>query len=121
MASKMDMGHVCENELAIMLSLCGIEEKNREKAERMAMVALWCVQYSPEDRPLMSTVVKMLERSMDIPPPPFPFEQLVSPIPTLNLHNGTHEDSDTSSSWTNTLEKSNSNPVHTALEIELAT
>jgi serine/threonine protein kinase len=109
------------NELAIMLSLCGIEEKNREKAERMAMVALWCVQYSPEDRPLMSTVVKMLERSMDIPPPPFPFEQLVSPIPTLNLHNGTHEDSDTSSSWTNTLEKSNSNPVHTALEIELAT
>jgi hypothetical protein len=69
----------------------------------------------------MSTVVKMLERSMDTPPPPFPFEQLVSPTPTLNLHNGTHEDSDTSSSWTNTLEKSNSNPVHNALEIELAT
>ena len=91
------------NELAVMVSLCGIEEKNREKAERMAMVALWCVQYSPDDRPLMSTVVKMLERSMDITPPPFPFEQLVSPGPTMNLHNGTHEDSDTSSSWTNKI------------------
>lgn len=109
------------NELAVMVSLCGIEERNREKAERMAMVALWCVQYSPDNRPLMSTVVKMLERSMDITPPPFPFEQLVSPTPTLNLHNGTHEDSNTSSSWTNTLEKSNSKPMDRALEIELAT
>ncbi|XP_059461248.1 rust resistance kinase Lr10-like [Corylus avellana] len=108
------------NELAVMVSLCGIEEKNREKAERMAMVALWCVQYSADDRPLMSTVVKMLERSMDITPPPFPFEQLVSPGPTMNLHNGTHEDSDTSSSWTNTLEKSNVKSMHNALEIELA-
>ncbi|GLT71169.1 hypothetical protein SLA2020_432060 [Shorea laevis] len=108
------------NELAIMVSLCGIEEKNREKAERMAMVALWCVQYSSDDRPLMSTVVKMLERSMEITPPPFPFKQSVPPTPTLNLDNGTHEDSTSSSSGTNTLEQSNSQPVHTALEIEFA-
>jgi serine/threonine protein kinase len=109
------------NELAVMVSLCGIEEKNREKAERMAMVALWCVQYSPDDRPLMSTVVKMLERSMDITPPPFPFKHLVSSGPTMNLHNGTQEDSVTSSSWTNTLEESSSmRPMLKAFEIELA-
>ncbi|KAG6705761.1 hypothetical protein I3843_07G189900 [Carya illinoinensis] len=111
------------NELAVMMALFGIEEKNRAKAERMAMVALWCVQYSPDERPLMSTVVKMLEGSIDVVPPPFPFEHMVSPRPTMNLHNGSHGDSVTSSSSSmeNTLEKSKSNPIHKTLEIELAT
>ncbi|KAG8044391.1 hypothetical protein GUJ93_ZPchr0050g33544 [Zizania palustris] len=33
----------------------------RKKAERMCAVALWCVQYRPEERPSMSSVVQMLE------------------------------------------------------------
>ena len=33
------------------------------------MVALWCVQYWPEERPLMSVVVKMLEGGVEIPMP----------------------------------------------------
>ncbi|EEC73984.1 hypothetical protein OsI_08893 [Oryza sativa Indica Group] len=32
-----------------------------DKAERMCTVALWCVQYRPEDRPSMASVVQMLE------------------------------------------------------------
>lgn len=86
------------NELPVMLSLCGIEEKDREKAQRMVMVALWCVQYSPFDRPLMSNVVKMLEGDMEIRTPPFPFQNLVSFNPNLTSQ-GTNEDSDASNSW----------------------
>ncbi|RDX66239.1 LEAF RUST 10 DISEASE-RESISTANCE LOCUS RECEPTOR-LIKE PROTEIN KINASE-like 2.3, partial [Mucuna pruriens] len=66
------------NELSVMLSFCGIEEKDKEKAERMLKVALWCVQYSPNGRPSMSTVVKMLEGEIEISPPSFPFQNLVS-------------------------------------------
>ena len=44
------------------MSLCGIKEKDKEKAERVMMVAQWCVQYSPDDRPLMSTAVMMVEQ-----------------------------------------------------------
>ncbi|PIN26128.1 Serine/threonine protein kinase [Handroanthus impetiginosus] len=57
---------------------CGIEEKDRVNAERMAMVALWCAQDSPEMRPPMSAVVKMLEGGVEIMPPPKPFHYLFS-------------------------------------------
>lgn len=107
-------------ELAIMMSLFGIEERNREKAERMAKVALWCVQYSPEERPLMSTVVKMLEGSIDISPPPFPFEHMVSG-PSRNQHGGSDDDSYTSSLSESTRDESNSKSMHQGLEIELTT
>ncbi|GLT67560.1 hypothetical protein SLA2020_398580 [Shorea laevis] len=74
--------HVWENykkgELIEMTKTCGIEEKDREKAEKMSMVALWCVQDSPEARPPMSVVVKMLEGGVDIMPPPKPFHYLYS-------------------------------------------
>lgn len=54
------------------------EEKGRETARRMCEVAFWCVQQLPEARPTMGTVVKMLERGMDIPPPPNPFQHLMA-------------------------------------------
>lgn len=106
------------NELAVMLSLCGIEEKDREMGERMLTVALWCVQYLPGDRPLMSSVVKMLEGDIEISPPPFPFQNLVSD--KLNVTpQGTNKDSDTSSSWmTESDEHSNSKPLYSVLQIE---
>ncbi|GKU87509.1 hypothetical protein SLEP1_g1901 [Rubroshorea leprosula] len=44
----------------------------------MSMVALWCVQDSPEARPPMSAVVKMLEGGVEIKPPPKPFHYLFS-------------------------------------------
>ncbi|XP_003594936.3 G-type lectin S-receptor-like serine/threonine-protein kinase At1g34300 [Medicago truncatula] len=57
--------------------VCGIEEKNKEIAERMIKVALWCVQYRPELRPIMSVVVKMLEGSLEIPKTFNPFQHLI--------------------------------------------
>ncbi|KAI3851109.1 hypothetical protein MKW92_042862 [Papaver armeniacum] len=47
-----------------------------EKVERMIMVALWCVQDSPNSRPLISNVVKMLEGGVEILSPPNPFRYL---------------------------------------------
>lgn len=57
--------------------VCGIEEKDKERAERMVKIALWCVQYKPEARPLMSVVVRMLEGAVEIPRPSVnPFQNL---------------------------------------------
>ncbi|XP_059665033.1 rust resistance kinase Lr10-like [Cornus florida] len=67
-----------KGELATMTISCGIEEKDREKAERMSTIALWCVQDSPETRPPMSAVVRMLEAGVNIAPPPRPFLYLYS-------------------------------------------
>ncbi|KAK6138295.1 hypothetical protein DH2020_027986 [Rehmannia glutinosa] len=67
-----------KGELMALTEACGIEEKDRINAERMAKVALWCVQDSPEARPPMSAVVKMLEGGVEITPPPKPFHYLFS-------------------------------------------
>ncbi|KAF2316952.1 hypothetical protein GH714_007646 [Hevea brasiliensis] len=82
------------NELELMLSLCGIEQKHKEKAKRMAIVALQCVQHSPDARPAMSDVVKMLEGSIEIlQEPSNPFEYLESFGPNIGLLFGNDEDS----------------------------
>ncbi|XP_058113721.1 rust resistance kinase Lr10-like [Magnolia sinica] len=59
------------------MELYGIEEKDRLTAKRMAVIALWCVQFKPETRPPMSSVVKMLEGEMEIIAPPNPFQHLM--------------------------------------------
>ncbi|KAG5524357.1 hypothetical protein RHGRI_031125 [Rhododendron griersonianum] len=90
--------------LATMTLSYGIEEKDRERAQRMAMVALWCVQDSPENRPPMSTVVKMLEGEGEIMPPPKPFRYLYSVgnsmlNPPTFTGNGSDSDEGTKSHW----------------------
>ncbi|KAK6914329.1 Protein kinase domain [Dillenia turbinata] len=67
--------------LSSTILACGIEEKDRQKAERMCMVAFWCVQDSPDARPAMSSVVKMLEGCVEIKVPSKPFQYLSSPGP----------------------------------------
>lgn len=57
---------------------CGIGEEDREMASRACEVALWCVQDSPDGRPPMSAVVKMLEGGVEIMPPAKPFQYLNS-------------------------------------------
>uniref|UniRef100_A0ACD5XSP0 Uncharacterized protein n=2 Tax=Avena sativa TaxID=4498 RepID=A0ACD5XSP0_AVESA len=47
-----------------------------EKAARMCKLALWCVQYRPEDRPSMGSVVRMLEGEDQIATPANPFAHL---------------------------------------------
>ncbi|KAF8400278.1 hypothetical protein HHK36_013575 [Tetracentron sinense] len=72
-----------KGELVELTVACGIEEKDREKAERVSTVALWCVQDSPEARPQMSSVVRMLEGKVEIMPPPKPFRYLYSQGPSV--------------------------------------
>ncbi|KAL0553252.1 hypothetical protein IC582_007141 [Cucumis melo] len=67
-----------KGELVNMSSDYDVEEDGERKmrVERMCAVALWCVQDSPEDRPPMSAVVRMLEGSVEIMPPPKPFQYM---------------------------------------------
>ena len=54
------------------------DSKERETAERACKVALWCVQYRPEDRPSMGSVVRMLEGEDQIATPLNPFAHLAA-------------------------------------------
>ncbi|RWR91420.1 rust resistance kinase Lr10-like protein [Cinnamomum micranthum f. kanehirae] len=65
-----------KQELEVITKDCEVEDKDREKVERMCKVALWCVQYLPEARPPMSNVVKMLEGA-EIIEPQNPFQYLM--------------------------------------------
>ncbi|XP_022757405.1 G-type lectin S-receptor-like serine/threonine-protein kinase SD2-2 [Durio zibethinus] len=53
---------------------------NVEEAERLALVAIWCIQDEEEMRPTMGMVVKMLEGvvKVTIPPPPKLIQALVA-------------------------------------------
>ncbi|KAF8040291.1 hypothetical protein BT93_B2506 [Corymbia citriodora subsp. variegata] len=49
-------------------------EGDREKARKMAIVSLWCIQTNPSIRPTMSEVVDMLRGGVDclqVPPKPY--------------------------------------------------
>ncbi|KAI3772088.1 hypothetical protein L6452_03263 [Arctium lappa] len=63
-----------------LMIVCTIEQKDEEVAERMLKVALCCVQYRPETRPVMSIVVKMLEGALEVPEPLNPFSYLFSGV-----------------------------------------
>ncbi|KAJ4744977.1 Protein kinase family protein [Rhynchospora pubera] len=66
------------DEMDVVLSVADIEDKYREKAERICKVALWCVQYRPDERPTMSSVVRMLEGEQAIEDPADPFRYMVA-------------------------------------------
>ncbi|XP_038973496.1 rust resistance kinase Lr10-like [Phoenix dactylifera] len=101
--------------LEVVASVCGIREEEREKAERMSKVALWCVQYQPEARPPMSKVVKMLEGEMEIAPPLNPFQHLLaSGTATPNW-----SDSSTGSTATAETSDDSSKPLTRMHEIEM--
>ncbi|GFQ02904.1 g-type lectin s-receptor-like serine/threonine-protein kinase at5g24080 [Phtheirospermum japonicum] len=113
-----------KGELMRLIEVSGIEEKDIIKAERMAMVAIWCVQDSPEARPPMSAVVKMLEGGVEVMPPPKPFQYLFS--------SGSDMLKDPSGSWSSlghtTSEGTNAywykeatTPVMAKYEIQIAT
>ncbi|KAI3811432.1 hypothetical protein L1987_21156 [Smallanthus sonchifolius] len=67
-----------KKQLNDLVIVCGIEEKDQEVVKRMVKVALCCVQYRPEIRPVMSIVVKMLEGALEVPEPSNPFLPLFS-------------------------------------------
>ncbi|KAK7377865.1 hypothetical protein VNO80_03298 [Phaseolus coccineus] len=87
--------------------------------KRMSKVALWCVQYSPNDRPLIITVVKMLEGKIQISPPPFPFQNLVVVKPNLTKKGSSTADSEAIEPWeTTSNSKYGSKIKHNTFEIE---
>lgn len=69
-----------QGQLDSVMPVCGIEEEDKDKAQRMSKVALWCVQYNPETRPSMSSVVKMLEGEEEIVAPVNPFQYMGSEL-----------------------------------------
>nr|XP_043618646.1 G-type lectin S-receptor-like serine/threonine-protein kinase At1g34300 [Erigeron canadensis] len=69
-----------KKQLKDLMIACGIENKDKEIVERMLKVALCCVQYKPEARPVMSIVVKMLEGALEVPDPLNPFTHLFSGV-----------------------------------------
>ncbi|KAL5699188.1 non-specific serine/threonine protein kinase [Ranunculus cassubicifolius] len=69
--------HMKNGKYGEMMESFGVDDGTREKAERMWVIAMWCVQDLPVARPLMSSVVKMLEGGGEhIRPPSSPFEHL---------------------------------------------
>ncbi|KAB5514377.1 hypothetical protein DKX38_028283 [Salix brachista] len=109
-------------EMPVMLSLCGVEEKDKERAGRMSIVALLCIQHSPDARPLMSDVVKMLQGSMEIMrEPENPFGYLESTRPNHAMETGSSGDMSSSISGTSGSQQSHSNHnLPGTVEIELA-
>ncbi|PKU81801.1 putative receptor-like protein kinase [Dendrobium catenatum] len=58
------------NSLGIAMEM----EGNEEIMKRLAIIALWCIQWNPSERPSMSKVVQMLTsnfQSLEMPPTPF--------------------------------------------------
>ncbi|XP_078176569.1 rust resistance kinase Lr10-like isoform X2 [Carex rostrata] len=56
-------------DLCVVLDVGG----NEEIAKKLAIVALWCIQWSPEDRPSMTRIVQMLGenlQNLQLPPNP---------------------------------------------------
>lgn len=50
-----------------------IDEENEERARKILLVGIWCIQTAPSDRPSMTNVLEMLEgtlESIQIPPKP---------------------------------------------------
>ncbi|KAL3521628.1 hypothetical protein ACH5RR_019777 [Cinchona calisaya] len=51
-----------------------VNAAERKMVKKMILVALWCIQMKPADRPPMNKIVEMLERDVDLvhmPPKPF--------------------------------------------------
>ncbi|VVA27226.1 PREDICTED: rust resistance kinase Lr10 [Prunus dulcis] len=110
-------------ELGEIMGVCGIEEKDKERAERIVKVALWCVQYMPEARPSMSFVVKMLEGAIEIPRPSTnPFQHLMSdtPYPTAPVYDTSNGTYSTSAYGSDPSQMVTGTPVMKNHEIEIA-
>ncbi|KAL3725520.1 hypothetical protein ACJRO7_030532 [Eucalyptus globulus] len=63
------------------VEMVDVIEEERETTRKMIIVALWCIQLSPDDRPSMRKVLNMLEGDMaklQLPPKPLLYPREVS-------------------------------------------
>ncbi|XP_077229859.1 rust resistance kinase Lr10-like isoform X2 [Tasmannia lanceolata] len=67
------------------------EDGDAEIAKKLTIVALWCIQWNPVDRPSMKSVVQMLEGSVEsLMMPPNPFVSTGPPATNVTLSEETH-------------------------------
>ncbi|XP_039161039.1 rust resistance kinase Lr10-like [Eucalyptus grandis] len=69
------------------LQMVDATKEETETTRKMIIIALWCIQLNPNDRPSMSRVVNMLEgeiNELQVPPKPllYPTETLVDYVET---------------------------------------
>ncbi|XP_077228728.1 rust resistance kinase Lr10-like [Tasmannia lanceolata] len=68
------------------------KDGDAEIVRKLTIVALWCIQWHPVDRPSMKSVVHMLEGSMDsLVMPPNPFISTAPPNTNVALSEETHD------------------------------
>ncbi|CAK7351235.1 unnamed protein product [Dovyalis caffra] len=71
----------------IMKYLVEYKQSDREEIIRMINIAAWCLQDDPERRPLMSTVVKLLEGGMEVDSNlVYKFSHALAPPPVVDDH-----------------------------------
>ncbi|CAK7351229.1 unnamed protein product [Dovyalis caffra] len=71
----------------IMEYLVDYKQSDREEIIRMINIAAWCLQDDPERRPLMSTVVKVLEGVMEVDSKlVYKFSHALAPPPVVDDH-----------------------------------
>ncbi|KAH9304395.1 hypothetical protein KI387_008799, partial [Taxus chinensis] len=58
------------------------DEEDKNMAKKLCLVGLWCIQFSPSQRPSMSRVIQMLQGSAEITIPPQPFNVETSMLTT---------------------------------------
>ncbi|MED6144318.1 hypothetical protein PIB30_014666 [Stylosanthes scabra] len=76
-------------------------DEKMKMARKMMIVALWCIQTKPNDRPSMKRVVEMLTQDDDLEMPPKPyFYPLDEPVDGVGEDNSSSLSSDMSSSVT---------------------
>ncbi|CAN6562352.1 unnamed protein product [Malus baccata var. baccata] len=67
------------------LTIGDATEEEKKIIKKMIIVALWCIQMKPSDRPSMNKVVEMLEgeiESLQMPPKPFLYPQQMPEVVT---------------------------------------
>jgi serine/threonine protein kinase len=75
--------HLLYDHLAGNMQGCEVAHGTEEVARKLTSVGLFCIQMAPDDRPSMSRVIEMLEKSaseFEMPPRPF----LYSPLQSAN-------------------------------------
>jgi serine/threonine protein kinase len=77
-----------------------VSDEDKKNVKKMFIVALWCIQLNPNNRPSMDKVIEMLEgdiKDIEIPPKP-------SPYPTEIIQD--HVTSSSESTWDNDVGES---------------
>jgi hypothetical protein len=86
-----------EREIEILGEATDEEKKNVKK---MFIIALWCIQLNPNDRPSMDKVIEMLEgatENVEIPPKPSPYPNEIVQDNGINYSESVSDDDVTGS------------------------